>query len=160
VESVFHVPSFLSLSQPIEATASCTRPSRDPKTPKPEPPKPCAQRPNRCTQGFVLCAQPLDLRVRPSRPRSGKVRSIVRDAFRVGREGFPVARNRLTLTLDVGDLRGPRLSALRFGVFRLRAGLNRLRAKVAGLRAKGKPLRAVSRPLRARVGSIAGSGGE
>jgi hypothetical protein len=109
----------------------------------------------------MLSVQPPDLRTQPSRPRSGKVRSIVRDAFRVGREGFPVAGNRLTLALDVEDLRTPRLSALRFGVFCLRAGVDRLRAKVAGLRAKGKPLRAEPGRLQARVENVAGgsSGG-
>lgn len=126
--------------------------TRNPKTPKPEPPKLCAQRLNPCTQAFVLCVQPPDLRVQPTRPRSDKVRSTTRDAFRVGRGGFSVEGDRLTLALDVGDLRGPRLSAVRFGVFRLRAEVDRLRAK-------GKPLRVGSGPLQARVGNVAGGGG-
>jgi hypothetical protein len=116
-------------------------------------PKPWARRPNHCTQDFMLCVHPPDLRVQPPRPRSDKVRSVAHDAFRVGRESFSVAGNRLTLALDVGDLRTPRLSALRFGISRLRAGVDRLRAKVAGLRAKLKPLRVVSRPLQVRVGT-------
>jgi hypothetical protein len=107
----------------------------------------------------VLCVQPPDLRVQPSRPRSDKVRNTARDAFSVGREGFSVAGDRLTLALDVEDPRIPRLSALRFGVFRLHAWVDRLRAKVAGLRAKGKPLRAGSGRLQARVENFAGGSG-
>jgi hypothetical protein len=132
----------------------------------PQPQKPQA----RTSQALHATPQPLPaslhaLRPTPrpsratSRPCSDKVRSVVRDAFSVDREGFSVAGNRLTLASGGEDLRTPRLSALRFGVFRLRAWVDRLRAKVAGLCAKGKPLRAVSGPLQARVVNVAGGGG-
>lgn len=82
----------------------------------------------------MLCVQSSNLRVQPSRPRSDEVRSVVRDAFRVGHEGFSLASDGLTLALAVADPHTPRLPAVRFGVFRLRAEVDRLHAKVAGLR--------------------------
>lgn len=122
-EITFGVPNFSVVeSQPYRSRIQSALTHSQPEPPKPEPPKPCAQRPNRFTQGFVLCAQPPDLCVQLSRPRSDEVRSIARDAFRVGLEGFSVASDRLTFALAIGALRTPSLSALRFGVFHLRVG--------------------------------------
>lgn len=101
----------------------------------------------------ALCPTP-NLRAQASRPRSGKGRSVARDACRDGREGISGTDAGLTFALAVVDLRDPRLWTLRFGFFRLRAKLARVRAKVKGLRASWKPLRMEPGPLRAKAGEV------